>query len=48
RHASFSPDGTHLVTASYDHIVKIWILKSKESNDVYTSPGPVRVSHLRP
>ncbi|WP_329601862.1 WD40 repeat domain-containing protein, partial [Sansalvadorimonas verongulae] len=27
---SFSPDGTHFVSVSNDHTVKIWILKSKE------------------
>ena len=32
RNTSFSPDGHHLVTVS-DHIVKIWVLKSKENAD---------------
>ena len=32
RNTSFSPDGYHLVTTS-DHIVKIWVLKSKENDD---------------
>ena len=32
RDTSFSPDGIHLVTTS-DHIVKIWVLKSKENDD---------------